>query len=110
LSSIFESSARAPSKIELTFAETRAAMARATERLSAVSLRKLARHKGTHCDGDGLYLRVNPDAGQCSWVLRYMLHGKARWMGIGAYPLISLADARARAAHANSRWPGHHKR
>jgi hypothetical protein len=57
-------------------------MARATERLSSVSIKKLTTKKGTHCDGDGLYLRVNPDAGQCSWVLRYMLHGKARWMAL----------------------------
>jgi integrase len=95
-----ENGARARSKIELEFVDWSGAMARAGERLSAVSLKKLAAQKGAHADGNGLYLRVNPDAGQCSWVLRYMLHGKARWMGIGAYPLISLADARARAADA----------
>ncbi len=72
-------------------------MARENERLSAVSLKKLAVQKGTHCDGNGLYLRVNPPE-QCSWVFRYMLHGRARWMGLGAYPLVALTDARARAA------------
>ncbi len=74
-------------------------MARGIERLSAITVKKLATVKGTYCDGGGLYLRVNPPA-QCSWVFRYMLHGKARWMGLGAYPLVSLADARARASDA----------
>ncbi|MEA3026912.1 MAG: hypothetical protein QOF91_2197, partial [Alphaproteobacteria bacterium] len=74
-------------------------MARAGERLSAVSVKKLAKQKGTHGDGDGLYLRVYPPS-QCSWVFRYMLDGRARWMGLGPYPLISLADARAKATDA----------
>jgi integrase len=74
-------------------------MARASERLSALSVKKLATQKGTHSDGNGLYLRVYPPA-QCSWVFRYTLHGRARWMGLGPYPLISLADARARATDA----------
>jgi integrase len=74
-------------------------MARGHERLSAIGVKKLSTQKGTHGDGGGLYLRVNPP-GQCSWVFRYMLHGRARWMGLGAYPLISLADARARATDA----------
>ena len=74
-------------------------MARASERLSALSVKKLAKQKGTHSDGNGLYLRVYPPA-QCSWVFRYMLHGRARWMGLGPYPLIGLADARARATDA----------
>ncbi|HEY2620360.1 MAG TPA: Arm DNA-binding domain-containing protein, partial [Acetobacteraceae bacterium] len=33
-------------------------------------------------DGGGLYLQVAP-AGTKSWVLRYMLRGKAREMGLG---------------------------
>ena len=74
-------------------------MARGIDRLSAVTVKKLSTVKGTYCDGGGLYLRVNPPA-QCSWVFRYMLHGIARWMGLGAYPLVSLADARARASDA----------
>ncbi len=78
-------------------------MARESEKLTVKGkngVETLAKQPGTHGDGNGLYLRVKPDAGQCSWVLRYMLHGKARWMGLGPYPLVSLADARARAADA----------
>lgn len=78
-------------------------MARQTERLTVKGkngVETLVKTTGTYADGDGLYLRVNTDAGQCSWVLRYMLHGKARWMGLGPYPLISLADARNRSRDA----------
>ncbi len=49
-----------------------------------------------HCDGRGLYLSVG-DKGACSWVLRYMLAGKAHTMGLGSYPEVSLAEARAAA-------------
>jgi integrase len=78
-------------------------MARESERLTVKGkngVETLAKQTGMHADGDGLYLRVNSDSGQCSWVLRYMLHGKARWMGLGPYPLIPLADARTRARDA----------
>jgi integrase len=72
-------------------------MAREVEKLDAKTVEKLAKQTGMHGDGGGLYLRVSTETGQCSWVLRFMLHGKARWMGLGPYPLISLADARLRA-------------
>lgn len=78
-------------------------MARQSERLTVKGkngVETLAKTTGTYADGDGLYLRVNTEAGQCSWVLRYMLNGKARWMGLGPYPLFSLADARTRARDA----------
>jgi hypothetical protein len=49
-----------------------------------------------HCDGGGLYLRVVlPN--ECSWVFRYMLNQKARTLGLGPYPAISLARAREKA-------------
>jgi hypothetical protein len=54
-----------------------------------------------HCDGGGLYLRVVlPN--ECSWVFRYMLNGKAGTMGLGPYPVISLAWAREKAVDARS--------
>ncbi len=43
---------------------------------------------GLHRDGDGLYLQIT----------RYMLHGRARYMGIGPFPVVSLAQAREKAA------------
>ncbi len=48
---------------------------------------------GLHSDGDGLYLQVRGPRAR-SWILRYMLDGKAREMGLGAYPATSLEDAR----------------
>ena len=47
-------------------------------------------------DGRGLYLHVMP-SGTRSWVFRYKLAGKSHWMGLGAYPAVSLAEAREKA-------------
>lgn len=59
---------------------------------------------GTHGDGDGLYLIVQPN-GRRSWIFRYQLNKRRRDMGLGSYPLVSLKEARlarnaARAAIA----------
>ena len=50
-----------------------------------------------HSDGLGLYLEVKK-TGAKSWALRYMLNGRARHMGLGGYPEITLAAAREKAA------------
>jgi integrase len=50
-----------------------------------------------YADGAGLYLRV-ARAGGKSWVLRFMLDGKAREMGLGGATKVGLADARKKAA------------
>jgi hypothetical protein len=47
-------------------------------------------------DGAGLYLQVSP-AGTKSWVFRYSTIGRERYMGLGPFPDVSLADARAAA-------------
>ncbi len=44
-------------------------------------------------DSHGLYLLVNP-GGSRLWYLKYRINGKESRLGLGAYPLISLADAR----------------
>jgi integrase len=76
-------------------------MPRPIERLSALGLSKLAKRKGVFCDGGGLYLHSDPPA-QCSWLFRYRLSGKTRWMGLGPYPAISLAKARELASNART--------
>lgn len=49
-------------------------------------------------DANGLYFRVKPD-GQKSWQLRYKkADGKWSWLGLGGYPEVSGASARAKAA------------
>ena len=54
---------------------------------------------GRHGDGDGLFLVVSA-AGSRKWVLRYQLNGKRRDMGLGSYPDVGLAAARASALRA----------
>jgi integrase len=50
---------------------------------------------GKHHDGKGtgLFLLVKP-TGAKSWVQRIVIRGKRREIGLGSYPLVSLADAR----------------
>lgn len=48
---------------------------------------------GMHADGDGLYLNVKA-TGAKSWIFRYVFAGKRREMGLGAFPVVSLAEAR----------------
>ena len=56
---------------------------------------------GAHADGGNLYLRIaGPGLGK--WTLRYMLQGKAREMGLGAFDPdgkdgVTLAQARVKA-------------
>jgi integrase len=54
---------------------------------------------GKHGDGRGLQLAVAP-TGAKKWVLRFMTAGKAREMGLGSYPEVSLAEARDKALEA----------
>ena len=59
---------------------------------------EVARQKkaGRYADGGGLYLQVTA-AGTKSWLLRFMLAGRAREMGLGPVALVSLAEAREAA-------------
>lgn len=52
---------------------------------------------GMHADGAGLYLQVTGN-GAKSWIFRFSIRGKAREMGLGSFAVVSLADARAKAA------------
>lgn len=80
-------------------------MGRRVNRLSDRAVKAQTR-PGYHPDGDGLYLQVSP-TGTKSWILRYgrglnPRTGKPwqREMGLGPLKLISLAEARGRAADA----------
>jgi len=75
-------------------------MARPINRLSALFVAKDL-EPGLYADGAGLYLQVSQQRTK-SWILRFMLTGKARKMGLGSADRVSLADARrkARAAQA----------
>src|SRR5215469_13401348 len=65
-------------------------------RLSAVEV-KAFDQKGMYHDGGGLYLQVSA-GGAKSWIYRFMLDGRPHEMGLGPLNVISLAEARKRAA------------
>jgi integrase len=69
-------------------------MARGVGRLSAVALQKLK--PGMHADGGGLYLQVTA-GGARTWVYRFMLHHRAREMGLGPLHIVALSAAREKA-------------
>ena len=57
--------------------------------------------EGMHNDGDGLYLNVRA-SGSRSWIFRYRdrVTGKLRDKGLGAFPAVTLADARVEVGKA----------
>ena len=60
-------------------------------RLKDLILRQLG--PGRHADGAGLYFLKRPTY-TCSWVQRLMFEGSRHDLGLGPYPLVSLAEAR----------------
>ena len=54
---------------------------------------------GKYGDGRGLWLRIRPDGGK-AWVFRYTRQRRAREMGLGPAPDVSLKEARDQAAAA----------
>jgi integrase len=79
-------------------------MASARGRLTALKVER-SKAPGMYGDGGGLYLQVT-SAGARSWIFRYRLNGYlsktgkplSREMGLGSLVVMSLADARDRAA------------
>ncbi|WP_281650192.1 phage integrase central domain-containing protein [Novacetimonas hansenii] len=67
-------------------------------KLTAIAVKSMTR-PGRYADGNGLYLHVR-SADRKNWVLRFMLMGRSRDMGLGSYPDISLAAARVKALEA----------
>lgn len=63
--------------------------------LTAVRVRGL-KLPGRYADGNGLYLVVEP-TGSKRWLLRTMVQGRRRDIGLGGLSLVSLAEARERA-------------
>jgi integrase len=86
-------------------------MARSINRLTERTIKSVK--PGLYPDGGGLYLQVTPGTDSAlrhSWLFRFSTTdaeraanpslGKERRMGLGAYPQVSLADARQRATEA----------
>ena len=57
---------------------------------------KALKTPGLHGDGDTLYLRVG-SGGSKSWIQRVAINGQRRDIGLGGWPVVSLARARERA-------------
>lgn len=64
-------------------------------KLSARKVESL-REPGMYADGDALYLRIGP-TGAKSWILRTVVHGRRRELGLGGASLVTLAEAREKA-------------
>lgn len=64
--------------------------------LTALQVRQI-KSPGRHADGGGLYLFVEP-TGARRWVLRTVVQGRRRDIGLGSARLVSLLEAREKAA------------
>ena len=64
-------------------------------KLTAAKVKKIS-DPGMYGDGGTLYLRVAP-GGSKSWIQRLTIDGKRHDIGLGGYPLTSLAEARDKA-------------
>ncbi|MDR0453246.1 MAG: tyrosine-type recombinase/integrase [Deferribacteraceae bacterium] len=67
-----------------------------------------------HFDGGGLYIHVSPQGGKL-WRLSYRFTGKFKTLSFGAYPAVSLKDARLKREEAKELLakdidPGTHKK
>ena len=65
---------------------------------SALSAARVRTEKrvGRHADGNGLHLVVEP-TGNKRWIQRLTIRGRRTDLGLGGWPLVSLAEARERA-------------
>jgi hypothetical protein len=54
---------------------------------------------GKHADGQGLWL-VKRDRQSGSWILRMVVYGRRREMGLGRWPEVTIAEARTKAEAA----------
>lgn len=69
-----------------------------SNKLSSAKIKSITK-RGYYSDGWGLYFRVSAFDTR-SWAFRYTRGGKAREMGLGAYPKVSLKKAREKAEDA----------
>jgi len=69
-------------------------------KLSATEIeRKLGSKPGRHSDGAGLYLQVK-ETGTKSWIFQFVSRGRERQMGLGSADVVTLKQARDKAAAA----------
>jgi integrase len=76
-------------------------MARPINRLSPLTVKSVP--PGMYCDGGGLYLQVTKGTDGAlhrSWLYRFAIAGRERQMGLGSFPTVTIAEARAKATDA----------
>ena len=71
----------------------------AIHRLSKSAIERGLTTPGNYADGGGLLLQVSA-SGARSWIYRYMLNGRERYMGLGPLHSVTLDEARELAATA----------
>ena len=78
-----------------------AAMAKAGKRVGKLTALGVASAKepGLFGDGANLFLKVD-ERGNKSWIVRFVIAGRQRKLGLGATHTVSLAEAREKAAEA----------
>ena len=64
-------------------------------KLTAAKIKSIAK-PGMYGDGGTLYLSIAP-GGSKSWIQRLTIDGKRRDLGLGAFPLVTLVEAREKA-------------
>jgi len=74
--------------------------------LSATRVRVINK-KGRFADGNGLYLVVD-ESGAKRWIIRTVVQGKRRDIGLGGLSLVSLAEAREAATTVRLQSIWHH--
>lgn len=72
---------------------------RTAKELSARAVVSLSKRRGLHAVGGvpGLCLQVKEPGRDASWLLRFMIAGRVRYMGLGSFGTFSLSVARERA-------------
>jgi hypothetical protein len=70
-------------------------MGKAMPGLTARKVQTL-KEAGMHGDGGGLYLHVSAN-GAKSWILRTVVYGRRRDLGLGSVSVVTLAEARDKA-------------
>ena len=75
-------------------------MPRVADELNALAVKRLT-EPGSHAAGgvSGLMLQV---AGGRSWIMRTHIGDRRRWIGLGSYPEVGLAEAKAWAVAAKA--------
>lgn len=69
---------------------------RAMNKLTALKIRNVP--PGMYSDGGNLWLRRRQDGG-AQWILRAIVHGRRREMGLGSFNQVGLKEAREAAEH-----------